>query len=296
MKFFFNFFACFFCFFCKSSIVIPKFDARFGDKLSCIYYALCISYKYDIKLFCPDFEYSDKLVIHDIIPKINHNNFNRFEKVILITKESDIDQNNKNVLYQVDYYLKMNFNKDIHEKAIKKFKLIILPKNKIKLPSCLSLSCPKVAVHVRKGGGFDAPLLYRTFYADQRWPLKFPPDDYYIDQIKKIFLILKSKPLHVHIFTDDKNPEKIVEKYKRLINQPLITFSSRVNNNFEENTIEDFFIMTKFNYLIRPQSSYSFNVQRLGNFKIVMFPNHAIISDKNLIIDSVNILKRLYEL
>lgn len=94
-----------------------------------------------------------------------------------------------------------------------------------------------VAVHVRTGGGFDKPLFMQSdltekpksthYFADQMYPKRFPPEIYYIEQIATVARLCDYKPLFVHIFTDDKNPAAIVERFKdklsRLIDADFIT-------------------------------------------------------------------------
>ncbi|MCA9770073.1 hypothetical protein KC460_01755 [Candidatus Dependentiae bacterium] len=168
---------------------------------------------------------------------------------------------------------------------------LIKPKKKLNLPQ-IPNSTISVAVHVRKGGGYDAPLFSKTVqYADQRWPLKFPPDDYYIEQIKKIAHQYKHHYLYCYIFTDDQQPIAIMERYKKKLNNPRIHFDCRKGTNSHKlNVLEDLFNMTRFDCLIRPSSSYSTIAQLLNNFIIVIHPMHYVWSGEKLIIDHVEVL------
>ena len=149
-----------------------------------------------------------------------------------------------------------------------------------------------VAVHVRKGGGFDAPLLSKQkspFYADQRWPTKFPPDQYYIDQIKQLSEMLGDPPLYVHIFTDHQKPTEIVERYRKAVSKPNITYHCREEGNrHDRNILEDLFAMAKFDCLIRGSSHFSLSAQLIGNHMIVIHPKKAKWEGNKLIIEEVN--------
>ena len=46
-------------------------------------------------------------------------------------------------------------------------------------------------------------------------PLRFASDQFYVDQIKRLATMFKDENLYVHIFTDDRNPEAIVENFKK---------------------------------------------------------------------------------
>ena len=70
-------------------------------------------------------------------------------------------------------------------RPIEKIEDLNLPKNRI-----------PVALHVRRGGGFDPP------HRIKEQPRKFPPDIYYIEQIKFLFRYLDGLPLHIHILRE----------------------------------------------------------------------------------------------
>jgi len=172
-------------------------------------------------------------------------------------------------------------------------------------------------VHVRKGGGFDKPLFseqrldeldynlysdwkpsakHKTTYCDCKYPFKFPPDKYYVDQIKKIYEILGDVPLHVHIFTDELNPSYIVNKYQQAVAHLDITFSSRPDGeSYKTSIIEDLFAMTQFDCLIRSWSNFSFFADVLGDYILVTYPDSFCwkksVSHYQLIIDEVEVKK-----
>ncbi len=191
-----------------------------------------------------------------------------------------------------------------------------------------------VAVHVRKGGGYDqmykSDQIYATSlnlnhyrncfsnknnvavddllrslrdktitkvsvsenpnvvgYIDIVRPLKHPPDQYYIDQIKAIAALFKL-PLFVYIFTDDQHPENIVAQYKKALNNDNIIFACRPEeNNHYSNVLTDLYAMSKFDCLIRAYSSFSQMSQLIGNHKLVISPIYAVWNENQLIIDEI---------
>ena len=55
-----------------------------------------------------------------------------------------------------------------------------------------------VALHVRRGGAYE-----RYAELSKLFPLKFPPDSFYIAQLRTIAEIFKDKKIYTYIFTDD---------------------------------------------------------------------------------------------
>ena len=143
------------------------------------------------------------------------------------------------------------------------------------------------ALHVRKGGGYDSPLFSKQFYdvqslkgigprsehsmfrkrSDASEPLKFPPNQFYIDQIGKLCESINFAPLHIHLFTDDKKPKKLLEEFRSHIPWENVTIVTS-----KQGVLEDFFSMLNYDYLIRSQSNFSQAVHLIGKFKKVFFP------------------------
>lgn len=272
-------------------VIKPRYLGRFGDNLSCLHVAIAAGYKYNLKVVCDKFHHSDELIVHTLIPKLSNEERKKFKNIVYLKNESQLSKLEPNTLYFIDYYVPIRLTQQMSKKVNEIFRQLIQPRRAINY-----INLPKdricVAVHVRKGGGFDFPIHSRSgkSYADIKWPTKFPPDSFYIEQIKKMFELLNKKPLYVHIFTDDQNPAQLVKNYKKVINNPLISFGFRNSKHFDISAIDDFFSMCKFDCLIRPASSFSFNVERISNFKITISPAHAKwVAEDKLVIDKVNI-------
>ncbi len=121
------------------------------------------------------------------------------------------------------------------------------------------------------------------------WDTKFPPDQYYIDQIKKISNELKIKLLFVQIFTDDKNPESLVKRIEQAVSNPDIIFHYEDNRrySYKERAAQDIYNMSRFDILIRSQSYFGRVVEIVGNHKVIIYPLHAIWEHNKLIMNKI---------
>lgn len=295
---------------------------RLGDSLLMYIKAKWIAYYYEIPFFYKPFKYSDQLVMH-IEEKHWKDEYLQsyvFEEDICKKKNRyrdltiDIDQYiepHKNALYVINYYFHPShwgrhpelydsqeismwrdmmaddiFREEVKQmiKPIKALNSFEIPKDKV-----------TVAVHVRKGGGYDTPLLSmqlyekvdlegafchcqndKDVYVDTAYPLKFPPDFFYVEQIKRLSEMYDDAPMYVHIFTDDKNPQLLVDRYEKAVNKPNIEFGCRKGDNqHDSNVLEDLFSLTKFDCLIRGGSNFPQIAELLGNYNIVIYPRSA---------------------
>jgi hypothetical protein len=143
-----------------------------------------------------------------------------------------------------------------------------------------------VALHVRKGGGFDKPTLSPPIviplsdderymqYADQAAPLKFAPDSFYIAALRTLSEIFDNAPLYVYLFTDDQNPSAIVDAYTKILAMPHIKFDFRATENGpDEHVVDDMINMSRFDCLIRSESSFSKIADIIGNHQLILFPH-----------------------
>lgn len=206
----------------------------------------------------------------------------------------------------------------------KKLKAMVqpmVPVEKEKLPK----DRVTVAVHLRKGSAYDPQLCARQYYdsnrynvaykelgdlqdslksittcdytniaqrnsADKIWLDKFPTEQYYVDQIKKLSDLLDNVPMYVYLFTDTKEPRAILERIKTHVDKSNITFACRKK---QVRALQDLFAMTQFDCLIRAGSGFSYVAQLLGNHKIIMYPLHLTWHNPDyLIVDEVGIFVR----
>jgi len=297
-----------------SSAVTYEFEkgGRLGDHLMTYSKAKWIAYKYNLPFYYTPFEFSQHLAMHTKEPRLTPEIKKKFTRVIHFRKHAteNIAQENA-TLYIIHRrfidseawsysYGDMADTLRSHKPFLNELKAMITPTRKIKKPK-IPLNTISLAVHVRRGGGFDLPLRQQSLslpqqtnnpnekFADQIWPAKFPPYDFYIEQVKLIAKQLGKSPFYLHIFTDDPNPNDIVNIFKKSLAELPIIFDCRSKGNSHNcNILEDLFAMKNFDFLIRPESSLSLFAQILGNHQLTIYPLHATWqNDATLIVDKV---------
>lgn len=307
-----------FNFFCN--VISYKLSpGRFGDQILTYSKAQWLAYTYQLPLLYIPFKYSEFLMMHT---EFANNNLT-LEKSIPIISVSPTTQIFKNSTHSEIYEVSLSTKKDaitnldsiyecmisdpVFENYLKKMLSPIISLPTIELPKTMIT----VALHVRKGGGFDQPLLSRQLktdkpsqsafakkqytqrYADTIWPHKFPPDQYYVDQLIFLSELLDDTPLYVYLFTDDPHPEILMDRYKKATNKPNITFDCRKEKNRHNlNVLDDFYAIAQFDCLIRAASNFSRAAQLLGNHTIIIFPRHAQWIGDMVFVDTIGIIIR----
>jgi|GEM_PF-4318103 len=137
-----------------------------------------------------------------------------------------------------------------------------------------------VALHYRTGENYDRKKWQNAF------PLKGPPDSYYIDCLNYLIGIEK-RPLYVYIFTDSLEPQRVAAKFQQLF--PAIEFACRTDVPAEEAVLEDFFRLEGFECLIRPDSHFSVIAGHLFNYRIMMSPSRFQVRKEEFVIDQIQI-------
>lgn len=307
---------------------------RFGESLYMLHNCIYVSQKYSIPFaYFEPFEHSGMLTLNKAkivsTPALQQ----QYKKTKRLFKESDIDLNQSDVLYEIGHGFKKNDVQEL-EAVNDEFKRLVMPLADVQLNrDLMPTHAPhtmSVAAHVRKGGGFDTPLrskdglyddatpskgypkdaieLGRYYghglgkwimkfwlrYADLLCPLKFPPDSFYVQQINYIAHKYPDKNIVVYLFTDDQQPQAIAKKYADYVQNPRVSFVYRATDNkHNKNVVDDFIAMASCDCLIRPDSGFSINAERIGNFKLVIAPAHAIWLQKDLLyIDKVDIKEK----
>jgi len=277
-----------------SAVTFPRTKKRLGNHLLNYVKAKWLSYRHNIPLYCPHFKYSDQFMLHRIEKKYYKGLRQKFKKVFYVKRGRSVSiKVADSCLYKIHLFAHIHFDWE-DECFVNEIKKNISPITPIEKPD-IPKGCISVAVHVRRGGGYDAPLLSgrddtvtKGRYADKRYPLKFPPDTYFIDQIKKLYDLFGKQAMYVYIFTDDKNPEHLLSKYEKAINKKNITFDSRKNgNSYNNNVLEDLFAMKHYDCLIRGRSSFAIIADIIGDFFVVIYPVSKKWNKNNLIITNV---------
>jgi hypothetical protein len=277
-------------------------ESRTGDHLIGYSHAKWVSYKYKVPLFYKPFAYSDELLLSSAY-KLSTKDTKRFSKIIVLKRPQNIAQikKDKNILYVLPPFFpevedagqwsKFDINWD-DPQFLSELKKEIKPRRALKLVHIPS-GYISIAVHIRTGRGYDFPLSNTQGPAPSNtvngWnPLRWPPLAYYIRQIKDIYTMLHKKPLYVYLFTDDPNPAMLAKKIKQSLNNSAIKLNFRgKRNHHSRNVLEDLFSITKFDYLIRGESNFSFIAEKLGNFKMIVKPSKYHWHRGILVIDKV---------
>lgn len=134
-------------------------------------------------------------------------------------------------------------------------------------------------------------LLKKSFYADYIWSIKFPPDQYYIEQLKLILSNLPNKSVTIYLFTDDPNPENIVTRYKNALGTHVTFVYRTLENQHNKNVIDDLMAITQCDILIAASSSFAFAAMLLGNHSLIAMPAHAVTLPDKVIIDKVHLIE-----
>lgn len=276
---------------CVGAAITYQFSGgRFGDNCLSYTHAKWLSYKHKIPLLYREFRYSDKLMLH--LTEQNIKSAPIFDKVVVLTKDNFIIDPAANVLYIVPFFSDfaderirpMNHGWPCFEidwtnaQFLQTMRTALAPINPVTVPIVKQSDAISVAVHVRKHEG---PLLsdYVTGqvdpfkYADFQQGLRFPPESFYINQIQYLIDFFKPKRLLLFLFTDD-NPQELLARFKKALPTQNLEISCRdVSTIGDDNlVVEDFFAMTQFDCLIRPQSNFSFVAAKIAQFILEIFP------------------------
>lgn len=323
---------------------------RLGDNITTISKTVYFSHKFNLPIFYTPFTYSDSFALSTQETILSDEIKKKFSKIIVVGSEKDIEANlddEEPILFvcvflsPTPWMYAYSRENAIFEQTIKK---LFTPLQTI-APLQKDSKNVLVALHVRKGAGYDWPLastqeytlqmplinkkeLYlikknpgiscddiwplrclpgpayttetknlffkKNFYADYIWAIKFPPDQYYIEQIKTLALLLPGKNFKIQLFTDDADPEAIVNRYTKaltMLPNQISFYYRKTGNNHDKNVIEDLFAIAQHDCLICASSSFGFAAMLLGNHSIIIFPEHAITMPDKVIIDKIKVVK-----
>ncbi len=272
---------------------------RLGDNLVTYVEARWLAYKVGLEFYYRPFKYSDLLAMHTM-----HTNYRDHDKLRIVSVE-DVEKfvQKTDTLYVISCFPLNNhidWNDPIFYQMMKEeiSPLITIPK----------LEVPKgdlnVGIHVRRGGGWDYQLKQKgtlinasfsggTVFEDVLFPMRFAPDTYYIEQLRYLLERFPDRKLFVNIFTDDPRPDLIAEKYTRELAHSRITFNYRTEGNkHDANVLEDLFMLSQCDILIRSASNFSAMAGRLGRAKLEIYPSDCVWEDDILWITQVVVVER----
>ncbi|CAN5141711.1 hypothetical protein BH09DEP1_BH09DEP1_6660 [soil metagenome] len=319
---------------------------RLGDAITTLCKTLYFAKMHKLPIYFKGFPYFDQFAISQNAQMLTPEVAQQFPKKIPIAAHTDIAthlESTEPILFECQFlsetpamYSVTREYPEFEELIKQAFTPLIDIPQLAKPPAVIT-----VALHVRKGGGFDKPLgsrqeygseltlpkgiylkknspqgshfdawhikwpaskmfievvkhyIYKkTNFSDYVWPIKFPCDQYYIDQLKELSSMMPGKNLLVYLFTDDPEPEKIMERYSnQLKDHPRIIFSYRTKDNHHtKNVIEDLFSLTQCDCLISASSSFATAAQLLGKHQVIMFPLWAVTLPDKIIINKVGVI------
>lgn len=307
-----------------------EWGGRLGDMLFMYIKAKWVAYQHKLPLLCRPFQYSDQLALHDREQHLTEDVALNYKKKIITCYDGSeiVDPQRFSTditFYQVHYYFnppqwgeyqKKYDGQEImgwkevysNQEFIDELKKCIAPRNPLRLPP-LPTDKVTVAVHIRTGGGYDNALGSRQLYdiqelnpnedmppsglADRSFPLKFPPLQYYVDQIKRVSEMCNDAPIYLYIYTDSKDPVSIMNLLEFAVNKGNITFDCRrKDNHHTNNVLEDMFDMARYECLIRSGSNYPQISQLIGNHRLVICPTSCKWVGSALVVDEIGIFSR----
>lgn len=299
----------------KNGVTFVHNCGRLGDVLLDYTKNFYIAQKYNLDLYIHDgIPYLNEFMLNEKTPRLNvHDTALRaghlpvaptFNRLITINNDALINHTNDAILYKTECYFTVDGISDFNQFHRHMFKCSIeqpafgqeiaqrlIPKKTFDYH--LPTNVVTVAMHIRKGGGFDKPLasdLYRPTqttqnnakrtcryaYVDRNEPYKFPPEQYYLDQLIFLHTALDDQSLYVHLFTDDQNPQDIAARLQEKlqaanISNIFINYRRDLNRH-DINILEDIYVMSKFDYLIKSESHYPWIAQMIGKHKAIFSP------------------------
>lgn len=276
-----------------AAITYALSDTRFGDNLLSFSHAAWFAYVLDMPLLYQPFPYSEQLALHNHPFLIKEKHFYASNKMSLFSKKDHLKFFNllstgkslDGFLFELSYYPETPtlFTPQDYDDASKRglftqvnwddakflqlLRSLIKPIKAMPKPQ-LPVDRTSVALHYRTGIGFDNSQI------KLRFPLKFPPDDYYVEALSYLYKAL-GKPLYVYIFTDHPNPTVPLKKFSSSFKDHNIIFDCRkADNHHDLNVLEDFFAMESYDCLIRGESNFSIMASFIFPFKAILSPAH----------------------
>ena len=280
----------------QNAITYSFSGGRLGDNLLAYLHAKWMSYKFGLPLIYVPFPQSDQFLLHYLEQKEDQP-FNFCHRKTL-TNTQELDSNPQSICWTIPYFpeflyeynhlgfyhlpIKVDWNDPSFKAIIKKY---LSPYPPIPpFPFLLPKDRLTVAVHVRRSKDTD-PINVDTIF-----PLKFLPDSYYIEQIRRLANLYHDQQLCIFIFTDEPYPKEILNTYEQVLQNPRIMLMCRTEDNSPySNILEDFYGLTQFDCLIRSSSNFSLVAAKIANYQIEIGPTHYHWENGAVIIDNVEL-------
>ena len=275
--------------FAKNAIVQKDGGERLGDRLLIICAVKFFSLIHDL-----DFYYHSSQSVEQCALSLTEKKFNDqvkacYQKTMPFS-ETALKQARLPTLFIAPWSCIDNFcqyfgKRHLYRTAFDQLRAMVKPLES--LPALVTTGeAISVAVHIRKGEGYDNPPCSVQIYkrhrlrtggvpVDRGWPSKVPPEQYYIDQILALEDLLYDKKINFYIFSDCFDLQALTERIKRHCARANATFIGASSYQGIP-PIVDMCKMAACDCLIRPESSYSIVAQIMGNHKLVFSPQRWV--------------------
>lgn len=271
----------------RNAILQKDRGERLGDRLLIICAVKFLALTHDLDFYYRPSQFLVDCMLSDTEVKFDDSIKARYKKTIEFTEPAFKNAGPSTLFLApwstIDYLFHHFGKRHIFRAYFDQLQMMVTPK--ILLPT---LEIPhdtiSVAVHVRKGEGYDQPLSSKQIYkkaaietkgkeksADRSWPSKFPPEQYYIDQIRLLEDFLADKKITFFIFSDSLNPQDLTARIEKNCAKENATFIN-ASSSRSDSPLIDMYKMAACDCLIRAESSYSMVSQIMGNHKLVFSP------------------------
>lgn len=275
----------------SSAITYKLAGGRLGDQLVNYVHAKWIAYKYGVPLFYRSFAHAEYFAFHKFEQQMPVHM--TFDRVVNFQPGQTLKIDPQaNVLYELSFFPD---NPDERVKNKKRYLIFdvdwsdqkfceivrayLQPTKPLNLVNLVP-DAINVALHVRRGGGFDhtaTSLGHGKYRADLVLPARFPPDDFFCEQVALLAKYFTNKRLSFFIFTDYPSPNELVEKYSACC--PGIKFNCRSAEE-RAGVVDDLFSMARFDVIVRPQSNFSLMAAHIGGPLLEIWPEGCTFDGK----------------
>jgi hypothetical protein len=261
-------------------------------------HAKYVAHTYNMPLLYKPFPYSDQLMLDRVERRWHDGDEGRFANIVVCNKNEEYAKfPNRDSLYIVHYFpdfpgefgttynLGYSFAMDWNaEGFLDELRSLIKPINPV-TPIKIPKDCVSVAVHARRGFLNDSEEMKRMYF------LKFPPEKFYTDQIKRIGKMFYKQKLFVYIFTDDPNPKELVGRFREELKRHPVQIAYRRHNGDKEGfLLEDFFGMMQFDCIIRAEANISYIAAKLAEPLVEIYPVRGHWEGDQKVIDEVKVI------
>lgn len=241
-------------------------------------------------------DYTDRCMHHRLEQKLEDS----FDEALWLTNQNyDSMCLNDNYLYRIPYYSdhsfefnggyfprESSFTVDWEDEGFKKIvRESLAPRitvHVIEPPA----SCLSVAMHIRRGGHHE----YYGLHLDQR---RCPPLSFFIEQLRYVCKKFNDKPIYVFVFTDDLNPQELVDELRRSVEGYDVVIDYRPENTSDTSyVLDDFYSIPLFDVLIRSGSNFSFVAGKLGNYILEISPKECSIEGDIVTITEIDMVEK----